>query len=234
MKLGILFSGGKDSNYAMFKASQEHEITCLISLISKNSESYMFQTPGNNFLKAQAKALGLPLIEIKTKGEKEKELKDLKKGILIAKKKYNIEGVVSGAIKSNYQSLRIQKICNELNLWLFNPLWQINEREYLNELLKSKFEIFILAIASYPFTKNTLGKLIDKKMKNELLEISDKYKISPVGEGGEFESFVLDSPLFKHKLEIKKSEKIMESENCGFIHIEEIIEIKKQEKLLRN
>jgi len=130
--------------------------------------------------------------------------------------------------------MRIQKICNELNLWLFNPLWQINEREYLNELLKSKFEIFILAIASYPFTKNTLGKLIDKKMKNELLEISDKYKISPVGEGGEFESFVLDSPLFKHKLEIKKSEKIMESENCGFIHIEEIIEIKKQEKLLRN
>lgn len=222
MKLAILFSGGKDSNYALYKASQKQEIVCLISLISKNKESYMFQSCGNEFLKLQAKALNLPLIEIKTKGEKETELKDLKKAIKLAIKKYNIEGVVSGAIKSNYQSLRIQNICNDLDIYSINPLWQTNEKEYLNELLKNKFEILIVQIASYPFTKNMLKKTIDEKLKNELINISDKYQISCVGEGGEFETFVLDSPLFTKKLQIISSEKIMDSENSGHFQIKEM------------
>lgn len=228
MKLAVLFSGGKDSNYAMYKASEKHSIVCLISLISENKDSYMFQTPGNNFLKYQADSLNLPIIEVKTKGEKEKELKDLEKGIKQAIKQYDIDGVVTGAIKSNYQSLRIQKICNKLKLWCFNPLWQINEKEYLNDLLKNKFEVSIIAIASYPFTKNILGKIIDEKLKDELIQISDKYKISPVGEGGEFESFVLNSPLFKKKLNITKSKIIMESENCGQLEIYEITSINKK------
>jgi len=227
MRVGVLFSGGKDSNYAMYLASKEHEIVCLISIISENKESYMFQTPGNDFLEVQAKALNLPLIKVKTKGEKEIELKDLKKAIKIAIKKYNIEGIISGAIKSNYQSIRIQNICNDLKIWSINPLWQTNEKKYLDELIKNKFEIKIIAIASYPFTRDTLGKIIDEKTKYEIINISEKYKISCVGEGGEFETFVLNSPLFKHKLEIKEYDKIMESENCGFIQIKKISEIKK-------
>jgi len=222
MKLAILFSGGKDSNYALFKTAQKHSLVCLISLISENKESYMFQSCGNEFLKLQAKALNLPLIEVKTKGEKETELKDLKKAIKLAIKKYSIEGVVSGAIKSNYQSLRIQNICNDLNLYSINPLWQINEKEYLSELLKNKFEVAIIQIASYPFTKEILGKTINEKIKTELIEISEKYKISCVGEGGEFETFVLDSPMFNKKLQIISSEKIMESENSGHLKIKEI------------
>ena len=84
MKLGILFSGGKDSNYALFKANKSDEVTVLISLDSKNEESYMFHTPIEEVDK-QAKRLGIPLIKIKTKGEKEKELEDLKKAIKEAK-----------------------------------------------------------------------------------------------------------------------------------------------------
>lgn len=222
MKLAILFSGGKDSNYALYKASKKHKIVVLISIISENKESYMFQSCGNEFLKLQAKALNLPLIEIKTKGEKEIELKDLKKAIKLAIKKYKIEGVVSGAIKSNYQSLRIQNICTDLDIYSINPLWQINEKEYLAELLKNKFEIMMIQIASYPFTKNILSKIIDEKLKLELISTSDKYKISCVGEGGEFETFVLSSPLFQKKLQITLSEKIMESENSGYLQIKEM------------
>ena len=227
MKLAILFSGGKDSNYALFKTAQKHNIVCLISIISENKESYMFQSCGNEFLKLQAKAIELPLIEVKTKGEKETELKDLKKAIKVAIKKYEIDGVVSGAIKSNYQSLRIQNICNDLDIYSINPLWQINEKEYLAELLKNKFEMMIIQIASYPFTKNILGKIIDEKIKTELINTSDKYSISCVGEGGEFETFVLNSPLFQKKLQIISSEKIMESENCGYLQIREMELIKK-------
>ena len=74
-KLGILFSGGKDSMYAAWLAKKEgYEISCLISIVSENEESYMFHTPSIRRVEEQAKSMGIPLIVIKTKGKKEKEL----------------------------------------------------------------------------------------------------------------------------------------------------------------
>jgi len=227
MKLACLFSGGKDSNFALFKASKNHEIKCLITMLSKNEDSYMFQTPGVNFAKVQAECLEIPIIEFETKGEKEKELFELKEAIEFVKKKYGIEGIVTGAIKSTYQSSRIQKICSELDLWCFNPLWQIDEEIYLRELLKNEFEIKIIAVASYPFDKRYLGKNINESLKENLLELKNKHQISAIGEGGEFESFVTNSPMFKKKIKIIESESKMDSENSGKLIITKI-EVKKK------
>jgi len=134
MKLASLFSGGKDSVYATYLAKKEgHEITCLVSIFSENKESYMFHTPSINKTKKQAEVMGVPLIVEKTKGEKEIELEDLKRAIFRAKEEYGVEGIITGAIQSVYQASRIQKICDELNLECFNPLWQKEEKEYLEE-----------------------------------------------------------------------------------------------------
>ena len=223
MKLASLYSGGKDSNYSIYLASKyNHKITCLISMISKNKDSYMFQTPGNSFLKLQAECLNLPIVEYETEGKKEEELKDLKDAIKKAIKKYKIEGIVTGAIRSTYQSSRIQKICNELNIYCINPLWQINEEEYLKELIKNKFKIIIISIASYPFTKDYLGKVIDVHLISKLKEAKKKFSTSLIGEGGEFESFVIDSPLFKKKIKIIKSNQDCDSENSCQLNIKEI------------
>ena len=81
MKLGVLFSGGKDSTFALYKKMKENEIACLISLVSENKESYMFHTPNIHLVEMQAEALGIPLMLSETKGIKEAELKDLKKAI---------------------------------------------------------------------------------------------------------------------------------------------------------
>ncbi len=221
MKLAVLFSGGKDSNYALYEASKKHEIACLISMISDNKESYMFQTPGNDFLDMQADSLNIPLLKIPTKGKKEEELKDLKLAIQIAKEKFGIEGVVTGAIKSAYQSSRIQKICYELEIWCFNPLWQIDEHQFLQKLIKSKFEVMIIGVFAYPLTQKYIGKILDEKILEELFEIEKKYSISPAGEGGELESFVLNGPLHKKRLNIKGTPK-MDSENSGIMQIEEV------------
>ena len=202
MKLGILFSGGKDSVYAAYLAKQSNELTCLISLVSENPESYMFHTPSIEKTKVQAKTMNIPLITQNTKGKKEKELKDLEKAIKKAIKRYKINGIVTGAIQSVYQSSRIQKICNKLKIECFNPLWQKNEEEYLEELLKNKFKVILTGVFAYPFDKNFLGREINKKFIQEIKELYKKYKISIAGEGGEFETFVLDCPLFKKPLKI--------------------------------
>lgn len=207
MKLAILLSGGKDSLYASYLARElGYELSCAISVVSKNKESYMFHTPSIEKTKSQTKAIGIPLIIQETKGEKEIELKDLEKAIAKAKKQYKIEGVVTGAIQSVYQATRIQKICDKLNLECFNPLWQKNEEEYLNELLKAKFKTIITAVAAFPFDATYLGREIDKKFIKEVKKLNEKYKIHVAGEGGEFETFVLDCPLFKKPLEVKDKE----------------------------
>jgi ABC transporter with metal-binding/Fe-S-binding domain ATP-binding protein len=217
MKLAVLYSGGKDSNYALFKMYEDNQIMCLINLDSENPNSYMFQSVGNEIVGLQSKSLSIPLIKYKTKGEKEKELIDLKNAIKNAINKYQIEGIVTGAIKSAYQSSRIQKICYDLEIECFNPIWQIDEDEFLNELILNKFQISIFGIFSYPFTKEYIGQIINLEFLKNLNKLKDKFQISIAGEGGEYESLVLDSPLFKKKIQIKDIEIESESENSAII-----------------
>lgn len=214
MKLGVLFSGGKDSTYATYLAKKQgYEISCLISLVSENKNSYMFHTPSISATEVQARAMNLPIIIQKTKGKREIELSDLKKAIKQAKDKYQIEGVITGAVESVYQASRIQKICNELNIECFNPLWQKNQIELLEDLIKDKFKVIITGVFAYPLDKYWLGKQMDKKFIEEIKQLNNKYKINPAGEGGEFESFVIGCPLFKKELKIKSFEDFKEGEN---------------------
>jgi ABC transporter with metal-binding/Fe-S-binding domain ATP-binding protein len=214
MKLGVLFSGGKDSTYALLKASETEKVVCLITVISKNKESYMFHTPNIDLTELQAESMGLPLVRIISEGKKEEELQDLKKAIEEAKERFNIEGVVTGAIESVYQSGRIQRICNEMNLQCFNPLWKKDQEKLLKEILDSKFKVIISGIFAYPLDKRWLGKELNENTIKELIDLKEKYKISPAGEGGEIETTVLDAPFFKKRIEILDYE-IKAEKNSG-------------------
>ncbi len=204
MKVGVLFSGGKDSTYAALLARKYgYELACLITLSSKNKDSFMFHTPAIGITKKQAEPMGIPLISQETKGEKEKELKDLEKAVQKAVKDYGVQGLVTGAVESVYQSSRIQAICNGLGIECFNPLWQKNQAELLQEIIKNKFEVILSGVAAFPFDKNWIGRKIDPNFIEEAKELAKKYKINPAGEGGEFESLVVNCPLFKKRLAVK-------------------------------
>ncbi len=222
MKVGVLFSGGKDSVYAMYKARKKNKVVCLISVISENKESYMFHTPNIELVDIQAKVLGLPLIKVNTKGEKEKELKDLEKAISIAKKKYKIQGIVTGAVASNYQASRVQGICNQLKLLCLNPLWQMNQEKYMREVIKSGFKFIVTHISAEGLDKDWLGKVITNKDIDKLVELNKKNKINIAFDGGEAETLVIDGPIFEYKIVIKKAEKKMENESTGTYEINEM------------
>ena len=203
MKTAVLFSGGKDSVYAAYLTKKAgNELTCLITIYSENKDSYMFHTPSIKKTEAQAKVMGIPLLTFTTKGEKEKELVDLENAIKEAKKKYKIKGIVTGALHSNYQAERLQKICDKLKLKCINPLWHKDEVEYLKELIKDKFEIIITGVAAYPLDETWLGRKIDNSFITDVKELKEKYKIHAAGEGGEFETYVLNCPLFKKPLKV--------------------------------
>src|SRR3989344_5506944 len=204
MKIGALISGGKDSLMALLLAKRKgHRPVVLISIKPLKDDSYMFHYPNIDLVKKQAKVMNLPLIFKKTLAKKETELLDLKKAIQEAIKKYNIKGLVSGALYSNYQLKRINKICKELKIKSITPLLHINPEKYLKDLIKNKFEIIITGIAADGLNISYLGRKLDNSLIKDLKNLNKKYNIHLAGEGGEYESFVLNCPLFKYKLKIK-------------------------------
>ena len=221
LRLAILFSGGKDSCLALYYAMKYEKVACLITILSENKESYMFHTPNISLVKKQAEAMNIPLIIEKTKGIKEQELIDLERAIKIAIKKYKIQGVVTGALASLYQASRIQKICNKLDIECFNPLWQKDQIELLEEIVNLKFEVIIDGVFAEGLL-GFIGKKIDSEFIDAIKKISRIYKINPAGEGGELESFVLDAPFFKKKIKITKSEIIPDKEKGATLMINEV------------
>ena len=222
LRLGVLFSSGKDSTYAAYiMQRQNYQLSCLITVKSQNESSFMFHTPALNMVPLQAEAMGLPLILQETAGEKEKELEDLRKALQQAKKEFHIEGVVTGALFSTYQRDRIEQLCDALGLKIFSPLWHKEQVKELQELLANDFEIIFTAIAAEGLDASWLQRPLHEADILLLIALSKKYGLNPAGEGGETESLVLDCPLFKKKIEILKAKKVMDSPCSGRLVIEE-------------
>ena len=218
VKLAALVSGGKDGWLAaLIMKEQNYELSCMVSMFSSNPDSYMFHTPAIEMVQLQAKASKIPLIAQKTAGEKESELKDLERALSRAKKEYGIEGVVSGALYSNYQRERIEKVCDRLGLKIFSPLWHIDQEEELRLLLRKKFSVVLTAVAAYGLNKSWLGRKLGAEDVATLVALSKKHGINPAGEGGEFESLVLDCPLFSKKLLISDFVVNEESEHAAHL-----------------
>ncbi|MDO8741476.1 MAG: diphthine--ammonia ligase [Candidatus Woesearchaeota archaeon] len=216
LKLGALVSSGKDSIYAMYvMLKQNYKIGCLITIKSKNPDSFMFHTPSVDLVRLQAESMNIPLVEFETKGEKEEELKDLKKALEIAKKEHKIEGVVTGALYSTYQRDRIEKICDDLGLKIFSPLWHINQETELREILNAGFKFILASVAADGLDKSFLGKTVDNEFVDKLKKISEKNRMNIAGEGGEYESFVVDGPIFNRKIKILDYEIKEESRNTA-------------------
>ena len=201
-KLAILFSGGKDSCLALHKVLKKGgDVRYLLSVIPENKDSFMFHKPDLNLLKKQAEMLRIELIVGKSKGEKEKELRDLEN--LIKGVRKEIGGVVVGGIASSYQGKRIKKICDKFGLEFIAPLWNYGSEQIWKELLKEKFEVVITKVSCEGLDGKWVGRKIGKEEFEELKRLSEKFKFRMDFEGGEAETCVLWMPGFKKKIKIK-------------------------------
>ena len=217
MRVAALVTGGKDSALALHRALKlGHEVKFLVTMIPQREDSWMFHFPNIHLTDLFAKAVEIPLVKAETVGIKETELEDLKN--LLAT--LDIEGVVSGAISSRYQKERIDKVCQELNLKSVAPLWQEDPMQLLKEIVKLDFEVIVVGVYAYGFDQSWLGRKIDSTTLKNLIELSDKYQISLVGEGGEYETLVLDAPFFKKRIHVLQTERIWEN-HSGYLLVKE-------------
>jgi asparagine synthase (glutamine-hydrolysing) len=186
-------------------------------MLNKEDYSYMFQKANKDIIKLQSKALGIPAIFGKTDGVKEEELKDLKRLLKKARDKYCLDGIITGALYSSYQRGRIFQLCEELNLKIFSPLWHKPQEQELNELLQNNFKFILVKTAAMGLDDKFLGKIITQKEIDELIKLNKKIGLNVAGEGGEYESIVLDSPMFNKKIEIIDAKIIKDKDNYDYL-----------------
>jgi ABC transporter with metal-binding/Fe-S-binding domain ATP-binding protein len=206
MKLACLFSGGKDSTYAIHLAKQQgHDVVCLLSVFPKSEESHLLHHPNLKWTKLQSVSLKIPQLIISSNSDEiDDELIVMEKLLQNAKDEFKIDGLVHGGIKSKFQKEKFETLCKKLNLVSIAPLWNTEPKQYMNELVNSNFHFLMVTVSSDGLDEQWLGKIILKSDIELLATLSDKFGFNLNFEGGEAETFVIDCPLFSHSIKINE------------------------------
>lgn len=224
MRLAALYSGGKDSTLAtLLMEDQGHEVPLLLSVFPEDPESMLFHTPNIDLVGFIADSMHKSLLsEISREGE---ELNALSR-LLAEARKEGIGGIVTGAIQSDYQFTRIDRLCNEEGLKCFSPLWRKDDGILLSMIVESGIRAVIVATGAQGLGKEHLGRLVDSAFIKEIGELEARLGVNPCGEGGEYETYTLDSPLHSESLEIRE----YTVEERGYSSVMHIRKIEKRKK----
>ena len=226
MNVAVLFSGGKDSTMALYYALQEKEdVKYLLSMKSKNDESYMFHVPNIHITDLLAEALDIPIMSVETDGIKEEELEDLKRAFENLKG-LGVEAIYTGALYSVYQKSRIEKLGCDVGLKIISPYWHVNELDYMREIVSLGFKIIICGVAAWGLDESWLGRIIDDKTIDDLVKLNEKYHLNIAFEGGEAETLAVDGPIFKKRIKILKDKKEWHLDSGVYIIEDAVLEEK--------
>jgi diphthine-ammonia ligase len=228
VRLVSLYSGGKDSTYALVKAKEMgHEISCLLTMYPETDESLLYHYPNNWVTSYLGQAMGIPSFGFASRsGTKEYESKSLEQAIIAVKSHQNIDGVVHGGIFSTFQNEIIRRICIKHNLSMIAPLWNIQQSDYMDLLLENKFDIKIVSVSAMGLDERLLGVSLDRQVLYRLKYLSEKYSFNVSFEGGEAETLVVDCPIFYKRLQINKA-KIHWDGQRGMLEIMEVALVEK-------
>jgi diphthine-ammonia ligase len=192
MRVAVLFSGGKDSVFAAFWAIAQGFEPILVT-VRPPEYSMMFHHPNVGLTARQAEALCLEHLFVETTED------DWNEVLTETFRRIGAKGIVAGAIASEYQRRRIDRIGESLGIPTYAPLWHKGD-ELMDEMLRY-MEIIVTAVAAEGLGPEFLGeplrKIVDAK----------KPGIHPFLEGGEGETLVTDAPFFKNRVKVKKWKK---------------------------
>lgn len=200
MRLAALCSGGKDSVLAMYLAHQSGHEICYVVGISSPGDSWIFHTPNAGLVPIIADAMGIDFRGAETDGTEAGDMQALRSAL----GGLDVDGVTMGGIWSDYQWDRINKVCGDLGLMVYAPMWRKDQGLVYDELEASGIEAVIVGTFAEGLDGTYLGCRIDAVCKERLLKAGASIGLSVTGEGGEYESLVLDSPMHRRRLVIKK------------------------------
>ena len=209
-----LFSGGKDSSWALYQALEEGLNVDRLLTVHPSEDSYMYHVPETQLAGVAAESIGIELVEVDpgdlnagnatdSAAQGDAELEPLEEALSDLADDIDLAGVTAGAIESEFQTSRIEEMCDRLGIDLFAPLWQRDPEALAAEMLDAGFEITILQVAAYGLDRSWLGRTLNADAIDELRALSDEYGVHLLGEGGEFETFVTNGPHMDQRIELE-------------------------------
>lgn len=198
MKKGAaLYTGGKDSHYALIEALKGGiRVDLLIVVIPSADDSWMFHTINVKLSQLHADLMGFNKLVVRVSGVKEREVREVISSLRSMDLSTKYDYIVSGAVASKYQKERVDLIAEELGLKHASPLWGRDQEALLHEEVRS-LSFIVTAIQAYGLNLRWLGSVVNEERVKHFLEDIRRASINPVGEGGEFETFVVASRLFR-------------------------------------
>jgi ABC transporter with metal-binding/Fe-S-binding domain ATP-binding protein len=210
-----LFSGGKDSSWALYRALEEGLDVSRLLTVHPAGDSYMYHTPATELAALAAESVGVDLVEVSpddfgaddvddagAQGDAELEPMEAALGEIAAEDEFDLAGVTAGAVESEFQTNRIRAMCDRLEVDLFAPLWQRDPVELAEAMLDAGFEIRIVQVAAYGLDESWLGRRYDAEALDDLIALREEYGVHPLGEGGEFETYVVDGPHMDRRIDL--------------------------------
>ena len=211
-----LFSGGKDSAFALYEALEAGLDVGRLVTVHPTADSYLYHVPATGLAGLAAESMEIPLVEIEetagsghdaaSRGDTEIEaleagLADLKE----SERTQGLSGVVVGAIESEYQADRVAAMCRRLGIDMYAPLWHEDPFSLGTAMLDAHFEIRIIQVAARGLDESWLGRRLDANALDDLRSLHEEYGVHVLGEGGEFETLVTDGPHMSRPIQIEYS-----------------------------
>jgi diphthine-ammonia ligase len=203
VRVCALLSGGKDSNYALYKAMGEGaEVACIVVVHPMREDSWMFHSINTSVAGLQAEAMGLRdrVYNVTVSGVKEREVEELGASLAELWRTTGFDTIVVGAIASRYQMERIKRLALKLGVKVYAPLWGLNQEEYLRMLVREGFKFVITSITTMGLPPRLLGRPVGLGEVEEIVRLSKIYGFNPAFEGGEAETLVYDAPHYKQTI----------------------------------
>jgi diphthine-ammonia ligase len=202
----ISWSGGKDSCLAGYMAIRNgFEVRYLANTVTADGRRSRSHGISAGVIKAQAQAIGIPLVQQPTETE---DYEDNYKKMLGKFKKEGINDGIFGDIDFNAHKEWIDRVCGESGIVPHLPLWEMNQDKIMRDFIELGFESVVVATSVDPLGEEWLGRKVDLDFIKDLEKLSETKEITLCGEKGEYHSLVIDGPLFKQRLEIIESEKV--------------------------
>ncbi|MCS7145524.1 MAG: diphthine--ammonia ligase [Nitrososphaerota archaeon] len=204
MRLISLFTGGKDSTLAVEKALEAgHEIVLLVTAKPLEADSWMFHTSCIGVQHLQAEAMGLNHRYVEVSGRRDAEVEELYVALQGLVEEFSADGLLSGGIASRYQRDRIDSVARRLGVQHLAPNWNMEAREVLTDVLRRGYSVLIVATSALGLGSAWLGRRLDREAVGELEKLAEKYGLNPAGEGGDYETLVVDAPFFQKSIKVE-------------------------------
>lgn len=206
VRLASLFSGGKDSTYSTYLMEQQgHTIDLLVSILPSDPHSWLFHTPNLHLLPLISDAMGKKLVTVQSSGSEKSDLSALTQVL----SGLDVDGIITGAIASDYQWDRINRVCENLGLRVFSPLWRKDQKMVLREIVDCGIRAIIIGVSAEGMERGYLGARLDHECIDHLIELEESHGINVSGEGGEYETLVLDSPMHIAPIEVIETDQVI-------------------------